>query len=77
MRYRLLTIQMETIITIPKTTPPLQFLSCRLNRALEEVEKYKTALQKTKSQSKVSTDTALLIFPLYKGFVPDQAINLV
>ena len=44
---------------------------------MEEVEKYKTALQKTKSQSKVSTDTALLIFLLYKGFVPDQAINLV
>lgn len=26
----------------------------RLNRALEEAEKYKTALQKAKSQSKVS-----------------------
>ena len=29
-------------------------LYCRLNRALEEAEKYKTALQKAKSQSKVS-----------------------
>ena len=76
MRYGLLAIQMETI-NILETTPPLQCLLCRLNRALEEVEKYKTALQKTKSQSKVSTDTALLILLLYKGFVPDQAINLV
>ena len=35
-------------------TMRLYSLYYRLNRALEEAEKYKTALQKAKSQSKVS-----------------------
>ena len=34
----------------------LIYYYCRLNRALEEAEKYRTALQKAKGHSKVSSD---------------------
>ena len=71
--------------TGPGNTPPylVTFFFCcfRLNRALEEAEKYKTALKKEKTQSKVShlfKSLLRLFFRPQSGFrFPRQLVQFI
>ena len=64
--------------TQKKATSNQGALEVRLNRAMEETEKYKTALQKARVDSKVGsgfslplgTGFTLTSFPLGTGFIP-------